>query len=122
MRQFRLMCPSKDADAGRVVFARTLPASAEAEDTRMEMLIALAFVAGTFAVTYVTSRICFMANREWQMLGAVMLCAAGVIYPLVITGFCAALYLPSPVVPPLTLAVGVTSLVAHFLALKKSKL
>lgn len=88
----------------------------------MEMLIALAFIAGTFVVTYVTSRICFMANREWQMLGAVMLCAAGVIYPLLITGFCAGFYLPSPVVPWLTFAVMLTSLVAHFMALKKSKL
>lgn len=88
----------------------------------MNVLIVLAFVLGTFVVTYVTSRICFMANKEWQMLGAVMLCAAGVIYPLMITAFCAGFYLPSPVVPWLTLAVGVASLAAHFLALKKSKL
>lgn len=87
----------------------------------MNTLIILAFVLGTFVVTYVTSRICFMANKPSQMLGAVMLCAAGVIYPLIITAFCAGFYLPSPVVPWLTLSVGAASLVAHFLALKKLK-
>lgn len=87
----------------------------------MNLLIMLAFVLGTFGVTFVTSWICFKANRPSQMLGAVMLCAAGVIYPLIITAFFADQYLPSPVVPWLTLAVGVSSLAAHFLALKKTR-
>ena len=87
----------------------------------MNLLIMLAFVLVTFAVTYVTSWICYKANRPSQMFGAVMLCAAGIMYPLIITAFCADQFLPSSVVPWLTLAVGVSSLVAHFLALKNTR-
>lgn len=89
--------------------------------TPLTMLIVLAFIAGSFLVTYTTSRIAFLASKPSHMLGSVMLVAAGVIYPAVITGVAVGAYVAPNVVPVVTVCVVVASLVAHFRALKYLK-
>lgn len=89
--------------------------------TTLSLLIALAFVAGSFLVTYTASRIAFLASKPSHMLGSVMLVAAGVIYPAVITGLGVGAYVAPNMVPVVTILAVVASLAAHMRALKYLK-
>lgn len=89
--------------------------------TPLTLLIALAFIAGSFIVTYTASRIAFLASKPSHMFGAVMLVAAGVIYPAVITGLGVGAYVAPNVVPVVTILACIASLVAHIRALKYLK-
>ncbi|MBC7997189.1 MAG: hypothetical protein IAF58_04570 [Leptolyngbya sp.] len=89
--------------------------------TTLSLLIALAFIAGSFIVTYTASRIAFLASKPSHMLGAVMLVAAGVIYPAVITGMGVGAYVAPSAVPVVAILACLASLAAHISALKYLK-
>lgn len=87
----------------------------------LTLMIALAIVAGSFVVTYVTSYICLTIKKAENMLWAAMLCVAGLIYPVVFAGAYAQQSMPPSVVPLVVVCTLLASLGAHFLALRKTK-
>lgn len=85
------------------------------------ILTALALVGGAFLITYTASRVAFLAKKPADMLWAIMLCAAGVIFPMAFAAaFAEALVAPA-VVPVVILGAALASLGAHLFALRKLK-
>ncbi len=87
----------------------------------LTLMIALAIVAGAFVVTYGTSRLCFAVKKPENMLWAGMLCVCGLFYPAVFAGVYADANMAPSVVPVLAVLTLLSSLGAHFLALRKLK-
>ncbi len=85
----------------------------------LTLIIALGIFAGAFVVTYVASRLCFAVKKPADMLWAGMLCAAGLIWPMMLAGVYAETIMSPSAVPFVVLFTALASLGAHVLAMRK---
>lgn len=87
----------------------------------LTLIIAFGICAGAFIVTYAASRICFAVKKPADMLWAGMLCAAGLIYPMIFAGVYAETIMSPSAVPFVVLFTALASFGAHLLAMRKLK-